>query len=679
MASSDVMAVQRIPSPSILDTGTLPLAELADFARRESSGARAIYGGHRWFARRFGSATRALLVAAATPEGDDFWNAYYDETGDGLTDCRVLDCFMGGGTIAYEAQRLGASVTGIDVDPVAVAVSSFELDAISFPDPAEGFDEIWRQVGKDLSVLYRTWANGEERIGLHYLWSQVVDCADCGDRFDVRPSSVLGKTKDGRWVLCPACGDVFSRKNSKRVRCGCGHRFDPLEGNVTRGEARCECGHSEPLIEYSRRTGRRPNWELAAIESVPITERKNIPIADRIFHRPTDKDLALYAAAETELADWEVPGWPITAAGRSDDRVLSYKYDDYQQLFNARQLLHLAKTASAISGMEEPWKQMLGLALSNHSLSSNMMCSYSAKWRQATPLFAIRSYRHVPRPVEVNPWLTNAGRGTFPNTVRRVAKAISYAKNPKELTKNGVCFLPARPAGDHDIRVGDSRDLSHIQDASIDLVLTDPPYLDNIAYDELSEFFRPWLTASGVLERQANNPAKATVAVRKRSAAAAAEFSELIEGSFAEIRRVLARGGRLAFTFQHTRPRAWHAIAVALRQAGLEVVQVFPIKADSNQGFHNHQQTSTWDAVLVSKRGRVRTGEPKLSATQVDKVNAHTDRLVSELKLAAPDEHVLRRAALTGASTGFLSAANGPQLTLIHCLTAMPSRVDGLS
>src|SRR2546425_9135212 len=116
--------------------------------------------------------------------------------------------------------------------------------------------------------------------------------------------------------------------------------------------------------------------------------------------------------------------------GRSDSRLIDYGYRRYSELFNARQLLHLVTLAKAIRSLDEPYREMLGLALSNHLISNCMLTSYTSKWRQATPLFAVRSYRHSPRPVELNPWLTGVGRGTFPNAVRRVAAAIAYLRNP---------------------------------------------------------------------------------------------------------------------------------------------------------------------------------------------------------------------------------------------------------
>jgi hypothetical protein len=51
-----------------LDAGQLPVEDLAVLASREGRRPRPIYGAHRWFARRFGSAFRALLTAAEEAE-----------------------------------------------------------------------------------------------------------------------------------------------------------------------------------------------------------------------------------------------------------------------------------------------------------------------------------------------------------------------------------------------------------------------------------------------------------------------------------------------------------------------------------------------------------------------------------------------------------------------------------
>jgi putative DNA methylase len=116
-ASEQAERASGLPERSLLDAGQVPVEDLAAFAERESRRPRPIYLAHKWFARRFGTAFRALLVGATTSVDTDFWAAYYGEAD--LTGIRVLDPFVGGGTSVVEALRLGASVTGVDVDPVA--------------------------------------------------------------------------------------------------------------------------------------------------------------------------------------------------------------------------------------------------------------------------------------------------------------------------------------------------------------------------------------------------------------------------------------------------------------------------------------------------------------------------------------------------------------------------------
>lgn len=96
----------QLPSWSLLDAGLIPVAELSGFAHREARRPRPIYGAHKWFARRLGTAFRSLLVAAATDADGNFWDGYYGAAN--LRGITVLDTFVGGGTALVEAQRLGA-------------------------------------------------------------------------------------------------------------------------------------------------------------------------------------------------------------------------------------------------------------------------------------------------------------------------------------------------------------------------------------------------------------------------------------------------------------------------------------------------------------------------------------------------------------------------------------------
>ena len=89
------LALDSHASGSLLDAGGLPVEQLALLAQREGRRPVPIYHVHRWFARRFSSVFRAVLVGARTPTSGDFWANYYG--GVNYAGQTVLDPFVGGG------------------------------------------------------------------------------------------------------------------------------------------------------------------------------------------------------------------------------------------------------------------------------------------------------------------------------------------------------------------------------------------------------------------------------------------------------------------------------------------------------------------------------------------------------------------------------------------------------
>jgi putative DNA methylase len=80
---------------TLCDRGELPFEELTSILARESVRPRAIFQTHKWFARRLGSAFRALIASTEENEYDRIWQAFY--RGNDPTDKVVLDPFVGGG------------------------------------------------------------------------------------------------------------------------------------------------------------------------------------------------------------------------------------------------------------------------------------------------------------------------------------------------------------------------------------------------------------------------------------------------------------------------------------------------------------------------------------------------------------------------------------------------------
>jgi putative DNA methylase len=619
-----------VANSTLLDAAALPVEQLARLALRESVRPRPIYQAHKWFARRFGSAFRALLVASALPEGADFWAAFYG--GVDLAGQTVLDPFVGGGTSVVDALRLGASVVGVDVDAVACAVTRWETRAGIMPDLTDPLALLKEGVGASLAEYYTSRGPLGDQTVLHFFWVQVVDCVGCGERVEAHPNFQLAyeaeRRESGRqWAFCKSCHGVQELPVSrKRLDCAdCCVRTIVAQGTVTRGRVRCpRCGTAERLIQVARRTGQSPSWYLFALEVLdnPPTQRR--PLSERSFRAATDHDRVVAGGAAAALDGLRdsagklpfVPEAEIPQAGRSDDRLPAYGYRRYRDMFLPRQLLHLSTLAAAIDSMEGPLRETLALALSDHLTTNCVQSSYAAGWRRLAPLFAVRAYRHIPRPVEINPWLDGIGRGTFPNAVRQIQRAILDARTPKEACADGGFVLTPPPFNVAPfVRIihGNTQARLPLEPDSVDLVLSDPPYFDNVFYPELSDFFFPWLQQLGLVHGQ-DEPRLAFehgLASARRDAKAAEAFGAALGRCFSEIARVLRPGGRMTFTYRHQSPGAWSALATAFAGTDLRPVQVFPMLGEGPGSLHEHPGTALWDAVFVAQRAeRTQRNEP---------------------------------------------------------------------
>lgn len=618
---------RELPLCSLLDAGALPVGGIAQIAKREGMRPRPVYQAHKWFARRFATTARSLLVAATSNEGADFWRAYYG--GSLCENLVVLDPFMGGGVMLLEAARLGASIQGVDIEPVATVVSDFQGRLWDLPELGEALARLKERAGERMAPLYASEdEEGLRETLLHGFWVQTGECARCDHAFDIHPrfSIAWDETARKRWSACRSCNRVIeSGFAATSVSCSCGVVTDPHEGHSLKGAAVCPCcGHTERLIDMAGRTG-KPRFRLFAVETIPSGPERRYANRDRRIRSASAFDVAKAEEAAAELKALLVgfpnclPLGPIPTAGRSDDRLIRYGYSDYVELFNARQKLHLATLAAEIEKLDNSVREAMAIAFSDHLITNNMMCGYAGGWRRLSPLFAIRAFRHIARPIEINPWLEHNGRGTYPNAVRAIANAAKSLKASTETTVEGLAqhVPPHRPRG-WNIRCGDARNLDHLRDGSIDLVLTDPPYFDYISYSELGHFFVPWLVRFGLVDAEhlAAFP-EGQLASTRRSQAGADAFATNLGAAFGEIARVCKAEGRIVFTYQNLDGRGWASLAEAMASAGIIPISAFPLFGDGASGLHKHANSISWDCVLVCAPGVV-ASKPDLKAHDAD-------------------------------------------------------------
>src|SRR5262249_23014137 len=116
---------------------------------------------------------------------------------------------------------------------------------------------------------------------------------------------------------------------------------------------------------------------------------------------------------------------------------------------------------------------------------------------------------------------------------------------------------------------GDSATLP-LPTASVDAVVTDPPYFDFVHYSELSDFFFAWL--SPVLRGNTRYFDRADSSHEGEVQDHDPEtFAAKIARVFAECHRILKPEGLLTFTFHHSTPEGWLAVYRALTKSGFLV------------------------------------------------------------------------------------------------------------
>jgi adenine-specific DNA methylase len=141
----------------------------------------------------------------------------------------------------------------------------------------------------------------------------------------------------------------------------------------------------------------------------------------------------------------------------------------------------------------------------------------------------------------------------------------------------------------------------------VDVVLTDPPYYDNVMYAELSDFFYVWLRLA-LKERYSHFRAaltpKAEEAVKNDAQGKDEEdFLRMLTDIFRECHRVLKRDGLMAFTFHHKRDEAWSAVLKALLDAEFTITAAWPIHSEMSGSTHIYdKQNISYDTIIVARR-----------------------------------------------------------------------------
>jgi adenine-specific DNA methylase len=397
---------------------------------------------------------------------------------------------------------------------------STSLQAYSTREVQDTFDHISKTAGEKIRSFYSVkLANGEKAEVLYYFWVKVIPCLLCGYEVELFKTRVFSKNATPKKhseakAVCPNCTAINDvRYDAKKVFCHtCETTYNPQTGTVVDKKITCpSCNSNFSVISAVRKLSYPPHHKIYA--KMVLTES-----GKKIYLPADEQDNASYESAALLLNElWgEVPHVEIQS-GYNTNQILNYNYKYWHELFNARQLVCFALLSAEIRKIEKPELRTLFACLLSSTLEfNNLFCSFKGEGTGAVrPIFAHHILKPELAPLEANVWGTPKSSGSFSTLFKsRILRALEYKAKPFEFKVTGAngkqqnqkVFGLSNPvyitiADNYQefvsnnsvyLSVGDSSK-TDLPSESVDFIITDPPFFDNVHYSQLADFFYVWL------------------------------------------------------------------------------------------------------------------------------------------------------------------------------------------
>lgn len=573
----------------------------------------------------------------------------------------VFDPFSGGGAIPLEVGRLGAQPYANDYNPVAYLVlratcefpqrfgkpglrrvqrenfggGGTEVVEEQVPNVLAHDVERWcdwmlARARERLEHLYPSGAGGWPVVG--YLWARTAPCANptCGTSIPLL-KSLLVCNRTGKRVALTMAVD----REAKSVEFGIaeGRDIGRTDGTMlSRGNVRCPvCEEPTPnsKITEAGHNGQLGERMVAVIELRRVTKERKIrgefvtvTIDEKRYRPVNEDDLRAYRQAQEQ--EPERPSELILPEINADDaeedvtnstgiRVHLYGMKTWGSLYNDRQLLVmqtfvelLHEALDKLSGeIEDPdYRKAVALYLGLWVSRNSMRMSSLGRWDRGeekfqTPFNGARLPMMWDYP-EANPFIDTTGG--FRNQLDLILAVI---------LRESVDTVPAR------VSKGDSAQMP-LAENSVDAVVTDPPYFDEAAYADLSDFFYIWLKRllaeqfPDILATPQTPKSQEATALRHRHAgdakAADAHFTRKLGEVFTEAKRVTTDDGIAVVIFAHQGTDAWTALIKSLFHAGLNIDATWPIDMELKNRMRGLNSAALETSIAVVCRPRTAGG-----------------------------------------------------------------------
>jgi adenine-specific DNA methylase len=421
---------------------------------------------------------------------------------------RVADTFCGGGSIPFEAARLGCDAYASDLNPIACMLTwgAFHIvgaDLATRARLAKAQEQVAAAVEAEITKLGIE-HDGDGHRAKAYLYCVEVRCPETGWMVPLLPSLVISKNKRCVAKLVPD-------RHVKRFRIDI--QEDASDQQMEAAERSATVRHGELVYTLDGAEHRTPiatlrgdrrvngetindqrRWEKSDVVPRPgdlfqerlycIQWMNRYDARDTTFRSVAEDDLAREAKilriVTKNLSMWQdegfVPSMAIQPGAKTDEPIRTRGWTYWHHLFTPRGLLVNALYRKHTRELAQFEEAVLAFDVCTIADRVGRLCHWHVGAPRKTagggpPGDAVE---HVFYNQALNTFW-NYGCNSFSHLRRSVlADDIKSCPLPGDVT----CLVETQPA------TGIAR--------AADIFITDPPYADAVAYEEITEFFIAW-------------------------------------------------------------------------------------------------------------------------------------------------------------------------------------------
>jgi adenine-specific DNA methylase len=523
----------------------------------------------------------------------------------------VLDPTAGGGTIPFESARYGLPTVSNELNPVAWLLNKVILEYARTVGSLESDVKRWAQkiddiVHNEISEFFPS-RNGVEAS--YYFRTYSISCPSCGEQFPLATRWWFDKNKD------IAIKPEYDNNNPsyRIVQVSEEPSFDPDDGTISGGDA--ECPHCGVVTERDTVVERFQAGEYDL-------EVCGIKYVDKIngskYHSPTKTDIEAIEASE-EYVDNDLR---LSTFLREDryigyyDRAGPYGVTQWRDLFTSRQLLSHVAYLDAFKEVEQEIKSEYDEETSEAILVLLTLIG-SRQINHNSRLAPIRAqFGFVDNMLGNNnfsfQWIFGES-----NMLAGGKSYQSWTENVLEYYEKVVDYYPDSVRGDRNevqLHQGDAGDLPLDSD-SVQAVIIDPPYGDNIIYSEISDAFYVWQRQylSDIFpekfsksETNKHDEAVENPALNPQSGSnekpARQRYEDKMRNIFTEAFRVLESGGVITIYFTDKEIGAWDSLTMSIMDSGFTITATHTISSESPSRIGVQGQSSADSSLLLTCR-----------------------------------------------------------------------------